>query len=795
MQFRSFLRPALACAALFLVTLLPLTAEIIPGRYIVELSSPSAPPRALQLRARVRAEQDSYRALLRARNIGVRESLETVANSLIVDTDEAGAAEIAALPGVLRVIPARRLKLLMDRAPALHRVGEARALLGSGKGGADVKIAVIDSGVDQTHASMLAGELAAPAGFPKAGDDAALAFTSGKVIVARSYVSLLPNRDPDSSPRDRVGHGTAVAAIAAGVRAAGPLATVEGMAPDAWIGNYKVFGSPGANDGSSDDVVMKAIDDAVADGMDIINLSLGSDLAPRLEFDPLVEAIERATAAGVLVVTASGNNGGNLNTLSSPATAPSALAAGASTSDRILAASAIVDGVGDFVAVNGSGTASASEVSALLSDVSQLDGDGLGCAGFAAGSLSGRVALVLRGICPFEAKINNAQRAGAVAALVYAAADSPGAITMSTGTATLPAQMIGHVQGSLVKNAIAEGRQLTATLRFALGPVPIQPNEPARFSGAGPSVDLGLKPDLLAAGQHIYTATQSFDTRGDMYSATGFIQVNGTSFSAPITAGAAAMVKAARPGLSPRQVKSLLANAASTADTPDGYHRDLQLTGAGLLNVESALRSTVTAVPSSLSLGAGGANTNITRNLTLTNISTAEETYFLATQPFDANLAAPVPADNTVTLAPGASRQLEVRFQAGNLAPGAYQGMLAITSASTGQTVRVPYWYAVASNEPAAILILDSTTTGRRGANLRNAVYFRIIDAAGLAITATDPEVSVTSGDAVITRLNRFDGEIPGLYTINVQLGLTEGANVFRIQAGGITRDVTITGN
>ncbi|MBN8730063.1 MAG: S8 family serine peptidase [Acidobacteria bacterium] len=732
---------------------------------------------------------------MRARNIAVRESLETVVNSLIVDTDEAGAAEIATLPGVLRVIPARSLKLLMDRAPALHRVGEARALLGSGKGGAGVKIAVIDSGVDQTHASMLAGELAAPAGFPKAGDEPALSFTSGKVIVARSYVSLLPNRDPDNSPRDRVGHGTAVAAIAAGVRAAGPLATVEGMAPDAWIGNYKVFGSPGSNDGSSDDVVMKAIDDAVADGMDIINLSLGSDLAPRLEFDPLVEAIERATAAGVLVVTASGNNGGSLNTLSSPATAPSSLAAGASTSDRILAASAIVDGVGDFIAVNGSGTASASEVSAPISDVSQLDGDGLGCGGFAAGSLNGRVALVLRGICPFETKINNAQRAGAVAALVYAAADAPGAITMSTGAASLPAQMIGHVQGSLVKNAIAEGRQLTATLRFTLGPVPIQPNEPARFSGAGPSVDLGLKPDLLAVGQHVYTATQSFDNRGDMYSANGFIQVNGTSFSAPMTAGAAAMVKAARPGLSPGQVKSLLVNAASPADTADGYHRDLQLTGAGLLNVESALRSTVTAVPSSLSLGAGGANPNIARSVTLTNISTAEETYFLTTQAFDANLAAPVPVDSAVTLAPGASRQVSIRFQADNLAPGAYQGMLAISPASTGQAVGVPYWYAVASNEPAAILILDSTPSGRRGANLRNAVYFRVIDAAGLAITTTDPEVSVTSGDAVITRLNRFDGEIPGLYTINVQLGLTEGTNVFRIQAGGITRDVTITGN
>jgi minor extracellular serine protease Vpr len=795
MQLRSLTRRGFAGAAVLLMSLLPLSAQIVPGRYIVQLSSPAAAPRSLQLRARVRAEQESYRALFQARQIVVRENLETVSNSLIVDTDEAGAAEIAALPGVVRVIPARQLKLLMDRAPALHRVGEARALLASGKGGAGVKVAVIDSGVDQAHAAMSAGELRTPQGFPKAGNDAALAFTTNKVIVARSYVSLLSNRDPDTSPRDHIGHGTAVASIIAGVRAAGPLATIEGMAPDAWIGSYKVFGSPGTNDGTSDDVVMKAIDDAVSDGMDIINLSLGSDLAPRLEFDPLVDAVERATAAGVLVVTASGNNGGNLNTLSSPATAPSSLAAGASTSDRVLAAAAIVDGLGDFVAMNGSGTAVAGEVTGPVIDVSSLDGDGLGCGAFATGSLSGRVALVLRGTCPFETKINNVQRAGAVAALVYAAADAPAAITMSTGTATLPAQMIGHSQGSLVKRALSEGKELTAWLRFSLGPVPIQPSEPSRFSGAGPSVDLSLKPDLIATGQHVYTATQTFNNRGDMYSANGFIQVNGTSFSAPMTAGAAAMVKGVRPSVSPLQLKSLLANAATPADTPDGYHRDLQLTGAGLLNLEAALLSTVTAVPSSLGLGAGGASPNVSRNLTLTNISTAEETYFLTVQPFRPELPAPVASASTITLAPGASRELSIRFQHDNLDAGAYQGILAIAAASTGQTVRVPYWYAVTSNEPAAILILDSTDSGRRGANVRNAIYFRVIDAAGVAITANDPEVSVTSGDAVITQLNRFDAEIPGLYTINVQLGLTAGSNMFRIQAGGVIRDVSIIGN
>src|SRR5207245_9892974 len=89
-----------------------------------------------------------------------------------------------------------------------------------------------------------------------------------KTLGGRSYCSLLPNRDPDHSARDHVGHGTALAMVAAGVRNAGPLATIAGVAPKAWLGNYKVFGTPGYNDAASDDAILKAIDDAVADGMD-----------------------------------------------------------------------------------------------------------------------------------------------------------------------------------------------------------------------------------------------------------------------------------------------------------------------------------------------------------------------------------------------------------------------------------------------------------------------------------------------------------------------------------------------
>jgi subtilisin family serine protease len=96
--------------------------------------------------------------------------------------------------------------------------------------------------------------------------------------------------------------------IAAGGRSAGPLATITGVAPGAQLGNYKVFGSPGFNDYATDEAILKAMDDAVSDGMDIINLSLGDNLAPRLGDDLEVEAVA-ASKAGVIVVAAVSNNG------------------------------------------------------------------------------------------------------------------------------------------------------------------------------------------------------------------------------------------------------------------------------------------------------------------------------------------------------------------------------------------------------------------------------------------------------------------------------------------------------
>src|SRR5204863_6481757 len=138
-------------------------------------------------------------------------------------------------------------------------------------------------------------------------------------------------------------------------------------------------------DGSSEDAILKAIDDAVADGMDIINLSLGDDLAPRLADDLSAQAIERASQAGVIVVVAAGNNGPGLNTISSPATAPSAIAVGATSNDRTFSTSVEIPGLAAVAATLGDSPAPSTPITALLSDVAALDNAGLACAALPAG--------------------------------------------------------------------------------------------------------------------------------------------------------------------------------------------------------------------------------------------------------------------------------------------------------------------------------------------------------------------------------------------------------------------------
>src|SRR5207244_11224216 len=141
---------------------------------------------------------------------------------------------------------------------------------------------IIDSGISSNHPWFQDDSLRVPAGFPIVGQFADSVYINGKIIVARTYA-------PNSTAGDTLGHGTAVAMAAAGVTNTGPLATITGVAPKAWLGIYKVNDQLNF-DGS---LLLRALDDAVADGMDVINISAGIAAAGAVDGDPFVAAVER----------------------------------------------------------------------------------------------------------------------------------------------------------------------------------------------------------------------------------------------------------------------------------------------------------------------------------------------------------------------------------------------------------------------------------------------------------------------------------------------------------------------
>ncbi len=207
-------------------------------------------------------------------------------------------------------------------------------LSGAGQG---LKIAVVDDGIDQAHPFFDPNGYSYPAGFPKGNT----AYTTPKVIVARSFPAPGQSWKYAASPFDPVhsDHATHVAGIAAGdydttaaVGRSGVL--VSGVAPRAYLGNYKALTVPTKDyglDGNSPEIA-KAVDQAVADGMNVVNLSLGEpEVQPQR--DIVVQALDNAAAAGVVPVVAAGNdftNGGR-GSVGSPATAPAAITVAASS--------------------------------------------------------------------------------------------------------------------------------------------------------------------------------------------------------------------------------------------------------------------------------------------------------------------------------------------------------------------------------------------------------------------------------------------------------------------------------
>jgi subtilisin family serine protease len=266
----------------------------------------------------------------------VRWRYRIVLNGVAVVLDERYAPRLRRLPGVRDLLPNATYESKLDQSPG--RIGADRLWnappFARGDG---IKIGILDDGVDQTHPFFTPNGYAPPAGFPRG----QLAFTSSKVIVARAFAppgASWPHANEPFDP-DNSGHGTHVAGIAAGnagtPTSLGPV--VSGVAPRAYIGNYRVMTVPSENVGLNGNApeIVRGIEAAVADGMDVINLSLGQ---PEVEptRDVVALALDAAAAAGVVPVAAAGNSRGSFGqgSVGSPASASRAIAVGAVAAER-----------------------------------------------------------------------------------------------------------------------------------------------------------------------------------------------------------------------------------------------------------------------------------------------------------------------------------------------------------------------------------------------------------------------------------------------------------------------------
>ena len=785
---------------------IPLLAGVLPDRYIVVLTGESAahyiartfPPNqrraallgsvGLQARARVRMAQTAARSRLERRGARIVGSVNTLANAFFVEMPAVQAARLRNVRGVRRVLPERAYQLTLDHALPLHKVPQAWSLGGAYPQGAGVKVGMIDTGIDIKHPGFKDTGMQAPPGFPLFNAASDKAYTNQKVIVARSYVSECLAADPDLSAQDDIGHGTGTAMAAAGVETTGPLATITGVAPQAYLGNYKVFGSPGANDGTNSCAIDTALEDAVNDGMDVVNLSLGSLPAPRVADDLEVQIVESAVSMGVMVVISAGNAGPDPNTIASPGTAPSAVTMGAMNNDRYFAAPVLVGTHGPYAAIPGDESLPAHPITAPLVDISlKLDSTGLACSALPANSLTGSIALILRGTCYFQDKLNYAQQAGALAALVYTYPSSPDAITMDVGTATLPAEMVSSQDGLTIKSFA--GTPVLSTMSFTQAPFAVDPNAVAPFSSLGPSVDLSIKPDLLAVGENFYTAAEMSNPGGELYDAQGYLVSAGTSYSAPLVAGALAVLKGARPGFTPLEYKSLLLNSA--AEAFPGQAQSVQVAGAGVLDLSAALLGTLAVNPASISFGVGDGTAQLSTTLRLSNIGYDADTFHISVSA--ANGRAPVPSTTSVRLDSDTYFDLPFTFAPSGLTPGKYEGFIVIQAAGSGAVARIPYWYGVGPSTPAHITLLYVTSAPAAGAVVDDAIWFRVTDASGIIANNITPTVTATSGGGSVLAVNSQDSYFPGAWSVNLRMGPVAGTtNVFTISAGSLTLPVAI---
>ncbi|MFI4932433.1 MAG: S8 family serine peptidase, partial [Burkholderiales bacterium] len=536
-----------------------------------------------QIKAQLRAPQASLNGQIQGLGGTVLANYQSAYNGVKVRINTDRLPSLAALPGVVAVRPVWPIK--PNNVHGIPLIGAPGVWQSLGIHGEGVKVGIIDTGIDYTHANFggpgtAAAYNAAHAAETAPADPALFGPAAPRVkggidLVGDSYnadptdpKTYQPVPHPDPNPLDcpaatsgTVGHGSHVAGTAAGsgvlsngATYTGPYnaTTVSGnswtigpgVAPKADLYAIRVFGCEG-----STDVVVDAIEWAVDNDMDVINMSLGSAFGSKDSPDAV--AATNAAKAGVVVVISAGNEGPNQYIVGSPGSADGAITVAASDPTETFPGALFTLNTGGTAlpVQNSNGASFGSSYSVVV--LRNANGTvSLGCdpAEYTAAGVAGKLVVMQRGTCARVARAVYAQKAGATAAAMidtstgYPPFEGPITSNPDTGeqiTVTIP---FFGVRG-LAATPTSDGGRLAAAA--SLTAVAAQLPNPsflgfASFSSGGPRTgDSGLKPTITAPGVAIVSTASG--------SGNGAETLSGTSMAAPHVTGVAALTRQAHP--------------------------------------------------------------------------------------------------------------------------------------------------------------------------------------------------------------------------------------------------------
>ncbi|NKE04596.1 S8 family serine peptidase [Mesobacillus selenatarsenatis] len=532
---------------------------------------------------------------------------------------------------------------------AVHGILDENGNRLTGKG---VTIGVIDTGIDYDH------------------PDLRRSFAGGHDLV-----------DGDDDPMETKGagfrstlHGTHVAGV---IAANGRM---RGIAPDAKLVAYRALGPGGS--GTTEQVIA-AIDEAIKDKVDILNLSLGNDVnGPDL---PISLALNKAVDEGIVAVTSSGNSGPNRWTVGSPGTASKAISVGASTPPMqvpYLNATGVSDKI-RLELLQGSDnwniTQSENLVFAGLGTKEEMN------------DVRDKLVLVERGKLTFTEKAKNAYEAGAIGVIIYN--NTKGTFFGNLEESLpIPVAAISKEAGLALKKQFDNDSTL---IRIHL----IEEKDIlADFSSRGPvTVTWEIKPDIVAPGVAINSTIPG-----------GYLPLQGTSMAAPHVAGAAALIKQAHPDWSPAEIKSAIMNTAKDITDRTGKRYRTFEQGAGRIQLEAAINTETLVSPGSLQFGKFQLADSMhehSAKLTVRNTGSTARTYSFSIPKKEQGIDWELPM--SFTLRPNEAKDVELAMIASPslLKDKIHDGTLSIDDGKN--KIRIPYLYVVEEPDYPRVMGFD----------------------------------------------------------------------------------------